>query len=72
MGQRQREFYRREMAGVKDIERIFGVTPSCLRTTRQLVGAPDLSRVARMGIRMYLDEADHVGIDDQPFYYGGC
>ena len=24
-----------------------------------------------MGIRMYLDEADHVGIDDQPFYYGG-
>ena len=24
-----------------------------------------------MGIGMYLDEADHVGIDDQPFYYGG-
>ena len=24
-----------------------------------------------MGIDMYLDEADHVGIDDQPFYYGG-
>ena len=24
-----------------------------------------------MNIRMYLDESDHVGIDDQPFYYGG-
>ena len=24
-----------------------------------------------MGIQLYLDEADHVGIDDQPFYYGG-
>jgi hypothetical protein len=24
-----------------------------------------------MHIGMYLDEADHVGIDDQPFYYGG-
>ncbi|MBK5298618.1 MAG: hypothetical protein JJE40_15805, partial [Vicinamibacteria bacterium] len=24
-----------------------------------------------MGIGMYLDESDHVGIDDQPFYYGG-
>jgi hypothetical protein len=24
-----------------------------------------------MGITVYLDEADHVGIADQPFYYGG-
>ena len=24
-----------------------------------------------MGINVYLDEANHVGIDDQPFYYGG-
>src|SRR5436189_262813 len=24
-----------------------------------------------MGIKVYLDEADHVGVDDQPFYYGG-
>ena len=30
-----------------------------------------IRRSATWAFGMYLDEADHVGIDDQPFYYGG-
>jgi hypothetical protein len=65
------EFYRREAQGVRDIERIFGVTPVCY-------GQPGASWVPqvfpalkRLGIRMYLDGGDHVGLYNQPFYYGG-
>jgi hypothetical protein len=63
------EFYRREMAGVKDIQRIFGVTPSCYGQPGSSWAPQAYPALRRMGIRMYLDEADHVGIDDQPFYY---
>jgi hypothetical protein len=64
------EFYRREMAGVRDIQRIFGVTPSCYGQPGSSWAPQTYPALRRMGIRMYLDEADHVGIDDQPFYYG--
>ncbi|HJY35176.1 MAG TPA: polysaccharide deacetylase family protein [Vicinamibacterales bacterium] len=63
------EFYRREMAGVRDIQRIFGVTPSCYGQPGSSWAPQTYPALRRMGIRMYLDEADHVGIDDQPFYY---
>jgi hypothetical protein len=65
------DFHRRESAGVRDVARIFGVTPVAY-------GQPGSSWVPQaypalhdMGVGMYLDEANHVGIDDQPFYYGG-
>jgi polysaccharide deacetylase len=63
------EFYRRELAGVKDIQRIFGVTPTCYGQPGSSWAPQAYPALRRMGIRMYLDEADHVGIDDQPFYY---
>jgi hypothetical protein len=65
------EFYRRESPGVKDIERIFGVTPSCYGQPGSSWGPQSYPALRQMGINVYLDEADHVGIDDQPFYYGG-
>src|SRR4030095_16464588 len=65
------EFYRREAQGVRDIERIFGVTPSCYGQPGAAWASQTFPALKRMGIGMYLDEGDHVGIDDQPFYYGG-
>ena len=36
------EFYRRELPGVRDIQRIFGVDSDLLRTARQFLGAANL------------------------------
>ena len=65
------EFYRRESQGVKDIQRIFGQAPSCYGQPGSSWGAQAYPALKQMGINVYLDEANHVGIDDQPFYYGG-
>lgn len=65
------EFYRREVQGVRDIERIFGVTPACYGQPGAAWASQTYPALRRMGIGMYLDEGSHVGLDDQPFYYGG-
>ena len=65
------EFYARESQGVKDIQRIFGQLPSCYGQPGSSWGAQAYPALRKMGINVYLDEANHVGIDDQPFYYGG-
>jgi hypothetical protein len=65
------EFYRREIQGVKDLQRIFGVTPTCYGQPGAAWASQTYPAIKQMGIGMYLDEGDHVGIDDQPFYYGG-
>ena len=65
------EFYRREVQGVRDIQRIFGVTPVAYGQPGSAWAPQTYPALHDLGIGMYLDEADHVGIDDQPFYYGG-
>lgn len=65
------EFYRREISGVQDIQRIFGVTPSCYGQPGSSWGPQSHAALKRMGINVYLDDSTHVGIDGQPFYYGG-
>jgi hypothetical protein len=65
------EFYRRESPGVRDIERIFGVTPTCYGQPGAAWASQTYPALKKMGIGMYLDEGNHVGLDDQPFYYGG-
>jgi hypothetical protein len=65
------EFYRREAAGARDVERIFGVRPVAYGQPGSAWAPQAYPALRDMGIRMYLDESDHVGIDDQPFYYGG-
>ena len=65
------EFYRREVQGVRDIERIFGVRPVAYGQPGSAWAPQTYPALRDMGIGMYLDESDHVGIDDQPFYYGG-
>ncbi len=65
------EFYRREVQGVRDVQRIFGVTPVAYGQPGSAWAPQVYPALHELGIGMYLDEADHVGIDDQPFYYGG-
>jgi hypothetical protein len=65
------EFYRREAPGVRDLERIFGVTPVCYGQPGASWAAQTYPALKRMGIGMYLDGGEHVGIDEQPFYFCG-
>jgi hypothetical protein len=65
------EFLRREAQGARDVHRIFGVVPVAYGQPGSAWAPQTYPALRDMGIRMYLDEADHVGIDDQPFYYGG-
>ena len=65
------EFYRREVQGVRDIQRIFGVTPVAYGQPGSAWAPQAYPALRDMGIGMYLDESDHVGVDDQPFYYDG-
>jgi Polysaccharide deacetylase len=65
------EFKRREEPGVRDVQRIFGVTPVAYGQPGSSWAPQTYPALREMGIKVYLDEADHVGLDDQPFYYGG-
>jgi len=65
------EFRRREEPGVRDIRRIFGVTPVAYGQPGNAWAPQTYPALRDMGIKVYLDEADQVGLDDQPFYYGG-
>ncbi len=65
------EFYRREAQGARDVARIFGTAPVAYGQPGSAWAPQAYPALRDMHIAMYLDEADHVGIDDQPFYYGG-
>ena len=66
------EFYRREGPGARDVQRIFGVKQ--LATYGQpgsSWGPQSHAALRRMNIPTYVDEGQHVGVDSQPFWYGG-
>jgi hypothetical protein len=65
------EFERRERPGVEDIRRIFGVVPSCYGQPGSSWTPQTYRALLRMGIPVYLDEGEHVGIGEQPFWFGG-
>lgn len=65
------EFERREAQGARDVARIFGKSPVAYGQPGSAWAPQSYPALRAMGIGMYLDESDHVGIDDQPFYYGG-
>ena len=65
------EFDRRERPGVADIQRIFGIMPSCYGQPGSSWAPQTYRALLRMGIPVYLDEAEHVGIEGQPFWFGG-
>jgi hypothetical protein len=65
------EFERREEPGVADIQRIFGVKPVCYGQPGSSWGPQSNLALRNMGIPVYLDEGEQVGLNEQPFWYGG-
>ena len=72
------EFIRREGPGAADVRRIFSVsTLGCYGQpgsswAPQAIVALKAIGVAPHGVPCYVDEGDHVGLDQQPFWYAGA
>jgi hypothetical protein len=72
------EFVRREGRGAADVRRVFGVEtlacygqPGSSWGAQAIAGLPEIG-VAPHGIPCYVDEGDHVGLNEQPFWYAGA
>ncbi len=65
------EFARRERPGFDDLRRIFGQTPTCYGQPGSSWAPQSHAALRKWGVRVYLDEAGHVGLDGKPFWYGG-
>ncbi len=65
------EFERRESPGVLDIKRILGVLPICYGQPGSSWAPQTHSALRHLGIPVYLDDGVQVGLDEQPFWYGG-
>ena len=66
-----REFERREGRGVDLINDIFGSLPSCYGQPGSAWAPQTYLAFHRWGIKVYLDEGNHIGINNQPFWYCG-
>jgi hypothetical protein len=65
------EFERREVQGVADVKRVFGRQPVCYGQPGNSWGPQSNLALRKLNIPVYLDEGDQVGLDEQPFWYGG-
>jgi len=65
------EFYRREGPGVADLRRVFRTQPVCYGQPGSSWGPQSNPALRRLGIPVYLDEGEQVGLDEHPFWYGG-
>jgi len=65
------EFKKREGGGLKDIQRIFGVNPSCYGQPGGAWAPQVYGALLEWGIPVYLDETAFIGLDERPFWYCG-
>jgi len=65
------EFTRRERPGYDDVQRIFKQKPCCYGQPGNSWAPQAFPSLGSWGVGLYLDEAAHVGLNGQPFYYGG-
>jgi peptidoglycan/xylan/chitin deacetylase (PgdA/CDA1 family) len=65
------EFNRRERAGYDDVRRVFGQRPTCYGQPGSSWAPQSYSALKKWGVKVYLDEAGHVGMNGKPFWYGG-
>jgi len=72
------EFTRREGGGAADVRRIFGVStlvcygqPGSSWGAQAIAALPQIG-VAAHGVPCYVDEGEHVGLDEKPFWYAGA
>jgi peptidoglycan/xylan/chitin deacetylase (PgdA/CDA1 family) len=65
------EFTRRERPGFEDLTRIFGKAPTCYGQPGSSWAPQAFAALKSWGVRVYLDDARQVGLDGNPFWYGG-
>jgi hypothetical protein len=72
------EFVRRESGGAADVRRIFSVPalvcygqPGSSWAPQAIAALKDIG-IGTGGVACYVDEGDHVGLDDKPFWYAGA
>ncbi len=65
------EFTRREKQGFDTVKRILGQTPSCYGQPGSSWAPQVFDALKDWGVRVYLDDGKHVGLDGNPFWYGG-
>src|SRR5437879_6889282 len=65
------EFDRREGPGRDDVQRIFGVAPSCYGQPGSSWGPQSYGAMRKWGMPVYLDAGSHVNLKDEPCYYCG-
>ena len=63
------EFVQRESQGAKDVREILQAELSCYGQPGGSWAPHAYGALARMGIRLYLDEGGHVGLNEEPFWY---
>jgi hypothetical protein len=73
------EFVRREKPGADDVRRVFGVSrlstygqPGSSWAPQTIAGFPHIGIADAAGVPTYVDEGDHVGLDERPFWYVGA
>ena len=65
------EFDFRERPGYDDVRRIFGQAPTCYGQPGSSWAPQAYAALAQWGVKVYLDEGSHVGLEGRPFWYGG-
>ena len=65
------EFARREEPGLRDLERIFGMLPSCYGQPGDSWGPAANVALRRWGVPVYMDDGGQIGLNGQPFWLGG-
>ncbi len=65
------EFDRRERPGFADVQRIFGVAPSCYGQPGSSWAPQSYAAIQHWGMKVYLDGGRHVNLEDRPCYYCG-
>jgi peptidoglycan/xylan/chitin deacetylase (PgdA/CDA1 family) len=63
------EFTRRERHGFDTVKRIFGQTPSCYGQPGASWAPQVFPALQDWGVRVYLDDAKHLGLNGEPFWY---
>jgi Polysaccharide deacetylase len=65
------EFSRRERPGFETVRRVFGQTPTCYGQPGSSWAPQSFAALKDWGVNVYLDDAKQVGLNGEPFWYGG-
>lgn len=66
-----KEFENRERSGFEEIVNTFNIIPSCYGQPGSSWAPQVYPVLKKWGIPVYLDEAEHIGLNEKPFWYCG-